>query len=585
MKDRIILEFFKKYWKTYLVGIVFLLLNSYIQALGPRILGETIDLLEAEIIDRHKVLLYLGAMVLVAIATFITRFIWRYCINGNGRNMEVFLRQKLFAHLQKMSVEFFNNKKTGDLMAYGINDVGAVRQAFGPGVAHLINGVGLGSISVFAMIGTVDYRLTIVCMIPILATVFLILKMGQKIRQRFRVVQESFGAVSDRVQENISGIRVIKSYVQEDGEVERFEKLNEKMKEANIRMVRLSSVLNPLVQIFFGLSFAISLIYGSSLVRRGAISLGDFVAFNGYLSMVIGPVMAVSRIINIFQRGMASYKRLKEIFEVEPEIVDGVSDEPIEEIKGSIEIKDLTFTYPGATEPALKNINICLPQGKILGIIGKTGCGKTTLVNLLLKLYNVENGRIFIDGRDINEFPLKTLRENIGYVPQDNFLFSATITDNIRFFSDAYSQEEVEEAARMSHIYDNIMEFPDKFDTMVGERGVNLSGGQKQRIAIARAIIKKPAVLILDDSLSAVDTETEEGIIRNLKTVLRGRTGIIIAHRISAIKHADQIIVMDHGRIVESGTHEELLENGKLYYELYREQFKKEQKKVAYETA
>jgi len=580
------MDFLKKYWIQYVLGIIFMVVSSYIQTLAPRVLGSIIDFLEEEVIDSRKVVIYIGYTILIAFAAFVTRFIWRYFIMGNSRNLECYLRLKLFEHFQKMSMEFFNNRKTGDLIAYAINDISAIRQTFGPGVALIINGVGLSAISIFSMIESVNPRLAVFSLLPIPLIVFVIIKLGQIIRARFRIVQECFAAVSDRVQENISGIRVIKSYVQEDREVLKFAEINDRMKQANIRMVRISSVLSPLIQVFFGISFMINLIYGSSLVKAGVISLGDFVAFNGYLTMIMQPVISIGRIINLFQRGMASFRRLNEILSVEPEIVDGIPKEPVEEVKGTIEIKNLSFAYPKTTEPVLKNIKLTVKQGEILGIIGKTGSGKTTLMNLLLKLYNVDNGKIFIDGRDINEFPLEVLRESIGYVPQDNFLFSTTIQENIRFFKDIYSDDEIENAAKMSLIYQSIMEFPDKFDTLVGERGVNLSGGQKQRISIARAIIKSPSILILDDALSAVDTKTEEEILKDLKIIMEGRTGIIIAHRISAIKHADQIIVMDHGRIVEQGTHEQLLNNKKLYYELYQEQYKKEkEKKVVYEAS
>jgi ATP-binding cassette subfamily B protein len=579
MRNRIIRDFFKKYWIGYVLGIVFLVLSSFVQTLTPRFLGIIIDLLDSKTINKGQVLMYTGFMLLAALAAFVTRFIWRNYIIGNGRNLECYLRQKLFEHFQTLSVEFYNNRKTGDLMAYAINDISAVRMTFGPGVSLIVNGVGLSAISVLSMVESVNIRLTILSLLPIPVIVFLMLRIGKIIRKRFRTVQENFASISDRVQENISGLRVIKSYVQEEREVDNFDELNNRMAQSNIKMVRISSILSPLTQAWFGVSFMINLIYGSSLVRSGVISLGDFVAFNGYLTMIMAPVISIGRVINIFQRGMASYKRISEILEVEPEIVDKVTDMPLNKIKGNIEIRGLNYAYPNSIELALKDIDLKIEKGQILGIIGKTGSGKTTLMNLLLRLYNVDEGKILLDGKDINDFTLETLRENVGYVPQDNFLFSATIEENITFFKDAYSDEEIENAAKMSLIYQSIMEFPEKFSTVVGERGVNLSGGQKQRISIARAIIKNPSILILDDALSAVDMKTEEEILKNLKTVMNGRTGIIIANRISAIRHADHIIEMEHGKITERGTHEQLVKNKKLYYELYQEQYKAEQGK------
>lgn len=581
MKNKILIEFLKKYWINYAAGTAFLILSSYIQTLAPKFLGSIIDLLDKNTIDTGQVKFYIDMILITAIGAFITRFIWRYFIMGNARNMECFLRMKLFEHLQKMSVSFYNSRKTGDLMAYAINDIGAVRQTFGPGVSLIINGIGLSSLSIFSMVKVVNPKLTVLALLPIPIIIYIIIQMGQSIQKKFRTVQKNFASISDRIQENISGIRVIKTYVQEDREVTKFDKLNNQMKQSNIDMVRTSSLLSPLIQIFFGISFMINLIYGSSLVRSEVITLGDFVAFNGYLAMIMAPVISIGRIINLYQRGMASYKRLKEIFDVEPEIIDGISSSQargVTEIQGNIEIRNLYFQYPNQTEYALEDISIKLNKGEHLGIIGKTGCGKTTLVNLLLKLYNIESGKIFIDGKDINEFPLEVLRENIGYVPQDNFLFSASIYENIRFFNDEYSEDDIESASKSSMIYESIMEFPEKFETKIGERGVNLSGGQKQRISIARAIIKNPPIFILDDALSAVDTQTEEDILRNLKQVMQGNTGIIIAHRISAIKNADQIIVLDHGHIIERGTHQELLENGGLYQEIYEEQYEKEQR-------
>jgi ATP-binding cassette subfamily B multidrug efflux pump len=581
MKNKIIAEFFKKYWTNYLWGAIFLLLCVYIETLAPKYLGTIIDLLEVPVIDRQQVVKYIGLIILTALGTFTTRFIWRQFIMGNSRNMECFLRLKLFQHLQKMSVNFYNNRKTGDLMAYAINDIGAIRQSFGPGVALILNGLGMGLLSVFSMVEVVHPKLTIFALLPVPIIILIIIKMGTTIRTRFRLVQKNFAAISDRIQENISGIRVIKTYVQEEGEVSRFDILNSRMRQSNIDLVKVSALLSPLIQIFFGLSFMINLIYGSSLVRANEISLGDFVAFNGYLAMIMRPVISIGRIINMFQRGMASYKRLSEIMEIEPEIQDGAlpsSADSIQKLEGNIEIKDLSFVYPNQTEYALKDINITLEKGKTLGIIGRTGSGKTTLVNLLLRLYNVENGKIAIDGKDINEYSLLELRENIGYVPQDNFLFSASIYENIRYFNDQYTDEDIETASKYSMIYDNIMDFPNRFETRIGERGVNLSGGQKQRISIARALIKQPAIYILDDALSAVDTETEEAILKNLKEVMQDNSGIIIAHRISAIKHADEIIVLDHGRIIERGTHDELIKGDGLYRELYLEQYENDKR-------
>lgn len=585
MRSKVITEFLKKYWIHYIVGVVFLVLTTYVQSLGPKLLGIIIDLLRMENIEREKIFFYLGMMIVVAVAAFITRYIWRYLIIGNSRNLECYLRQKLFEHFQTLPVQFYHQRKTGDLMAYAINDISAVRMSFGPGLANVVHGIGMCTVVIMSMSQSVSLKLTILSLLPVPLIIFLMMKIGSLVRKRFRMVQESFAAISDRVQENISGIRVIKSYVQESNEVQNFDVLNEEMRQSNIKMVRVSSLLSPMIELCFGISFMISLILGSSMVRNNVISLGDFIAFNGYLTMIIKPVTSIGRVINITQKGMASFKRLEEIFQIKSDITKESGNRKIKDLKGEIEIRDLSFSYPDIEDAALKDININVKKGKTLGIIGKTGSGKTTLVNLLLRLYNVERGKIFIDGKDINDYPLEILRENIGYVPQDNFLFSATIKESINFFRDIYSDNEIKESTKLSCIYDNIMGFTDGFDTIVGERGVNLSGGQKQRISISRAIIKSPNILILDDALSAVDTKTEENIINHLKNMLKEKTGIIIAHRISAIKHADEIIVIDHGEIIERGNHEELLSRKGTYFGIYKEQYKEEGKKVNYEAS
>lgn len=575
-KNRIILDFLKQYWFRYILGIVFLFLSAYVQVYNPKLLGIIIDLLDSPNIDKQSILYNLKLLVLVAFLSFATRYIWRYFIVGNARNMECYLRQRLFRHFQSLPVQFYNNRKTGDLMAYAINDVSAVRMAFGPALAMTINGICLSTIVIISMIRSVNFTLTILALLPIPIIVIAMFKIGGLVQLRFRTVQESFAAISDRVQENISGIRVIKSYVQEQQEVDNFDVLNEKIKLSNIKMVRVSSLLSPMIEVCFGVSFMLNLIYGSSLVRSGMITLGDFVAFNGYLAMIMTPIISVGRVINLTQKGLASYKRLMKIFQDKTDITEEAADKSLDKIDGDIEINDLNFKYPGCEEYALKNISIKLEHGRVLGIIGKTGSGKTTLVNLLLRLYKIEEGSVKIGNRDIEEYPLEILREGIGYVPQDNFLFSASVKENIGFFKDNYSIENIENAAKLSCVYDNIKAFPKGFDTVIGERGVNLSGGQKQRISIARALIKTPQLLILDDALSAVDTKTEEEIINNFADILKDKMAIIIAHRISAVKHSDEIIVMERGHIVEKGSHEELLEQKGAYYEIYQEQFKEE---------
>lgn len=577
MGKNIIVDFFKKNKITYIVGIIFMLLSSFIQTLFPKVLGAAIDILKENHFDTKLVKINILYILLIGAGTFLCTYIWRNLVIGNGRKLECSLREKLFKHMQKLSPEFYNAKKTGDLIAYSINDISAVRMTFGPAAAMSINGVVVCVSSIYLMSRAINWRLTLMSLLPIPLLVFFMLKIGKIVQKRFRHVQETFASISDRVQENIYGIRVIKAYVQEEDEVRKFEAISNEMMESNLSMVRVSSLLSPVIELCFSISFVLNLIIGGNMVLKNTISLGDFIAFNTYLSMIMGPVISIGRVINIFQRGMASLKRLNEIFNVSPQITDGAAMMKAP-IKGSLNIKKLDFTYPGTEAAVLKDISVEIPKGHVLGIIGKTGSGKTTLVDLLLKLYNVQNGMIYIDGNDINDYALETLREGLGYVPQDNFLFSASIKDNIKFFRDDYSDEEVRKAAKVSCIYENIENFSDKFDTLLGERGVNLSGGQKQRISIARAVIMNPAILILDDALSAVDTITETEILSNLKEIRKDKTTIVIAHRISALSAADEIIVIDEGMISERGTQEELLRKGGLYYDIYKEQCKDNEK-------
>jgi ATP-binding cassette subfamily B protein len=585
MKNKnIIIDFVLKNKLSYALGLCFMFLASYIASLFPKLLGATIDILKLNNFNLADVKRYVLYILLVAILSFGCTYVWRNLLMRNNRYLECLLREELFKHLQLLSPEFYNKRKTGDLIAYAINDIGAIRMSFGPAMAMAINGIVLCSASIYSMSQAVNWRLTLISLLPIPIIIVFMLKVGAVVRKRFKRVQESFGSISDRVQENIYGIRVIKAYVQEESEVENFDKLNKEMMDANLSMVKASSLLSPVIEICFSISFALNLIIGGNMVLKGTISIGDFIAFNAYLTMIMGPINSIGRVINIFQRGAASYKRLQEIFKVEPAIKDGQAAVKLP-IKGEIHIKNLDFCYPGSDVKALDNINLNITKGSTLGIIGRTGSGKSTLANLLLKLYNIGQGKIILDGIDINDYSLETLREGFGYVPQDNFLFSAAIKDNITFFKDIYSDKEVKAAADASCMYESIMSFPEGFDTKLGERGVNLSGGQKQRVSMARAFIRNPSVLILDDSLSAVDTITEAQILSNFAEVRKDKTAIIIAHKISSVMNADQIIVMENGRICESGTHKELLEERGLYFEIYEEQSKDRKNKLIYEAS
>lgn len=572
MKGKEILtQFIRKHIWEYVFGIVILIISSVIASLIPKLLGLITDGLNKRNVSSGQVMQYVLVMLGVAAAVFVLKFIWRYFLIGNCRNVECYLRDRLFKHLQTLSVSFYNNHKTGDLVAYAINDIQAIRMVFGFGIVAILEGVVINSVSIFIMVKTINPILTLIALGPIPLIVVILVKLRLEIRDRFGRVQKAFAEISEKVQENISGVRVVKAFAQETEEVEDFITYSRKRVDTHMHLIKASAMLGPATQVCFGVSFLLFIIYGSQLVVNGIISLGDYVAFNTYIMAIMGPITNIARIIEVWQKGVASFRRLDEIFSY-PSHIQDTEFEKVDNIEGEILIKNLNFSYPGASKRALKNINIHVEKGKTLGILGKTGSGKTTLVNLLLRLYDVGDGHILVDGKDINSLPVDVLRENIGYVPQDNFLFSTTIKNNIEFFRHDHTEDEVMEATRMAGVYDNIVSFPHGFDTVVGERGVTLSGGQKQRISIARAIIKSPSILILDDSLSAVDTKTEEIILNNIKTILKDRTGVIISHRVSSVRHADEIVFMDKGKIVERGTHEELMELKGLYYDLYRVQ-------------
>ncbi len=565
-------KFMRKHWISYSAGVILMLITTRVRLLYPDYLGKATDLMVSSGFTWQGLRQYILLIILISVISFIGSYYWRYLVIGNSRYMEKELRELVFTNFQALSQSFYNKRKTGDLIAYGINDVNAVRMTFGPALIMSINGVAIIGISISGLIEKIGLARGLQVLIPIPIVVIAMLKMGTAIRERFRRVQEAFGTISDRVNENINGIRVIKAYVQEETEVDKFEVLSRDMADKNISMVKVSGLLNPVIQTGFAVTFGIFFLVCGPMAIRGEITVGDFVAGINYLNMMMMPITSIGRIINIMQRGMASLGRIDEILEYPHEITDGTG-KATEFKTGKVDIDDLDFTYPGTDREVLKDITLHLPNGKSLGIIGATGSGKTTLVSLLLKTYNVQDGKIFIDDKDINDYTLALLRDNIGYVPQDNFLFHDTISENIKFFKDIYSEEDVHNAAKDAQIYDSITGLDKGFETILGDRGVNLSGGQKQRISIARALIRNPKILILDDALSAVDTVTESKILKRLKEIRKDKSTIIIAHRISAVMGCDEIIVLDDGKIMERGSHKELLEKGGMYSGIYSSQF------------
>ena len=566
-------ELFKytyKYRFKYLVGIIFLILVDMLQLIPPKLIGYITDSISRGTATKTLLLRYISLIIIIAFLMAIGRYVWRMYIIGTSRKVEYDMRNTYFKHLQTLSVNFYNKNKTGDLMALATNDLNAVRMALGPGVMMMIDAITLTLTTIIIMM-TINVRLTLLSLIPLPFVTLVALKFGKNIHKRFIKVQKAFSRLTDMIQENFSGIRIIKSFVQEQKEYEKFLEENENYLETNMSLVRIIGIFHPLIEFIASLSFVILLGVGGVFVIYGYISLGDFIAFNMYLGSLVWPMMAVGWVINNIQRGFASLERIEKVLHEKPEITDKNIEET-NSIKGDIVINNLTFTYPGSVTPALDNVSLHVKSGHTLGIIGRTGSSKSTLVNLLVRLYNVEENKIIIGGRDINKIPVKALRDNIGFVSQDSFLFSSNVGENINLPFEELHMEKVVQAAKDSDIYENIMDFSDKFNTVVGERGVTLSGGQKQRISIARAVIKNPEILILDDCLSAVDANTETRIIDNLKRIMKDRTSIIISHRISAVKDSNLIAVFDEGRIIELGTHSELLRNKGLYFDIYEKQ-------------
>lgn len=567
-----IMQYVKKHKFQYIAGLITLFVVDFANIYIPKMTGIITDGLTERTIDWNGVLKYLFYLLLLGLTLAIGRFLWRFFLFGTARKIEKELRNDMFGHLEKMSVEYYNEHKTGDLMTRFTSDLNAVRMSIGMAVISTFDATIMTVMVVCQMMYYVDVKLTLLAIIPMLIILFGELYYGKIIHKRFKERQEAVSDLTDFVQESFSGVRVIKAFVRERSQLRAFVKANEKAMDKNLSIAKLQSVVMPLLDVIIGLSALVTLIYGGYLTLNGDITIGRFVAFNQYINMLVWPMLACGESINMFSQGAASIRRIQEVFNESPEIFDKEDSVDVEQIKGDITFTNLTFIHRGQSEPTLKNINLHVPAGTTLAVIGKTGNGKSTLVNLLLHLYNVKPGMIAIDGRDINAISLKTLRENIAYVPQDNFLFSDTLRNNIAFGVEEENMEEITKATRIACIHDSIAAFPDGYETIVGERGVTLSGGQKQRSSIARAIMKNAPILILDDALSAVDTDTEEKLLQNLKENRAGKTTILIAHRISTIQNADVIMVLEEGEAKEIGNHETLMQMQGIYHDMFEKQ-------------
>lgn len=550
-------------------------MTNLIKLSSPFVLGSAIDDLNTDVTG-EKFLRYGGLIIAIALGMGVFLFLQRRALINMSRHIEYDLRNDFYTHIQRLPLEFFQNNRTGDLMARATNDLGAVRMIVGPALMYSVNTIFATAILVPLMV-RVNWRLTLLAFISMPLVAYATHFFGSRIHQRFEQVQDYFGTVSNRAQESLAGVRVIRAYTQERAEIESFKKINHEFVNRNISLIKLSSLFHPILQLFIGFGFVAVLWYGGGLVISEEITLGQFFEFNLYLGYLIWPMIALGWVINLFQRGMASMGRMHKILSIEPAIKDADELKEIASIEGEIEFRNLTFSYEGASQPSLKDINLRIPAGQTVAFVGAVGSGKSTLMNLVPRLLDAEAGQVLIDGRIIREIPLRALRSSIGYVPQETFLFSDSIADNIAFGVEDATREEIEEAAEQAGIATDITEFPDGYETVLGERGITLSGGQKQRTAIARALIRRPKILILDDALSAVDTYTEEKILRHLRVQMQGRTSLIVSHRVSTVKDADLIVVLDDGWIAELGTHDELIARGGLYAELYEKQLLEEE--------
>ena len=569
------LRYVARHWWQYLLGIAALYMVDQVNVYVPEFTGRIIDGLTDGSLDMSGAMKIVWMIAGMGLTIAIGRFGWRFFIFGAARSIEREIRGDMYGHLSKLSMRYFNQHKTGDLMAHFTNDLMSVRQLLGMTVITAFDATVMLVLVLWSMVNFVSPKLTAVAIIPLLIITFGDFFYGKAMHKRFKAKQEAFSGLTDQVQETISGIRVIKAFVQERKELYAFAKTTEFTKEKNLNVVRLQALMMPIMDLIIGTSTLLTLLYGGYLAIHGEITVGQFVAFNSYVGMLVWPMMAVGECITHVSQGLASLGRIFSIFQEQPEIVDGEqTNHDLIALKGEIKLNKLTFAYPDMPEvTVLEDISVTVKPGETLAILGRTGSGKSTIPSLLVRLYDVADGMITIDGHDLKSIPLGVLREQIACVPQDNFLFSDTLQNNIAFGSADKTLASVEHAAKLACIHDNIAEFPEQYQTVVGERGVTLSGGQKQRSSIARALMKDAPILILDDALSAVDTDTERKILDNLRTVRGGdRTTIIVAHRISTIQDADHILVLDDGRVEEYGTHEELLRNDGLYKSLFEKQ-------------
>jgi ATP-binding cassette subfamily B protein len=565
----LIKEFIKKYWWRYLIGILFLITVDIIQLFIPRQIGSIVDILNTQSPNLNQVKTLVFGIIMLALGLGIGRVFWRISIIGAARLFEYKSWKKMFNHIIGLDQDFFDKWRTGDLMTRFTSDVLMLRRMMGMSVIMLVDTITMTTLTLFAMGTFVNWRLTFLSVLPLPLIAIISLFFGRFIHRRFRELQEKTSELSNITEENVSGVDVVKLYSNYDTMQEIFDNKSQEFYNSYIRLVKVWGLMFPLAMLVGQLATIFVFNFGGPMVINNQITLGDFIMTNQYIGMLIWPMMAVGNLINLIQRGRASLRRVNEVLEQK----NSIKEPPRKdfEFQGHYQINHLTFKYPGSQRIVLKDVNMNINPGEMVAFVGRIGSGKSTLAKLLVKLYPVERGQIFLDGKDINDVNGEFIRDYVSYVPQDSFLFSMTIRENIAF-SDEKMEDKVEEFAKLSHVHDDIMSFENKYDTIVGERGATLSGGQRQRVTIARALAKRSKMIILDDCLSAVDTETEEEIIKTLRQQAKGKTIVVISHRLKAVKNADQIYVFDDGQIVENGNHNQLISREGIYYSMYMKQ-------------